>query len=281
LSERLSRILLLVVCTAIGAAYLLLFFGSDIFDASEQQLLGEIEAPLPGIRIYLEPLGLDLMRDSMQLRISVQPASLAAGSLPTFDHDLVLRLMHDGESHQVDLRTGQSVVTTTVELDLSDGDVSHYPFDSYHAQVSITCVDQQAESRSVAITAWKRLLGFRLQSRVDPASSSDKTTVSIVARRTLAFRYFAVTAYGAMVVLASGALTIGTLVFLRLRRPEPTLLGALAAIVFALPALRNALPGGPPLGVLADVFVFLWAELVAVAALAMVIVTWALKAPRP
>jgi hypothetical protein len=281
LSERLSRILLLVVCTAISAAYLLLFFGSDIFDASEQHLLGEVKAPVPAVRIYLEPLGLDLIRDSMQLRISVQPASLAAGSPPTFDHDLVLRLLHDGESRQVDLRAGQSSITTTIELDLSDGDVNQYPFDRYRAQVSITCVDRQAEPQSIAITVWERLLGFRLQSSADAGGLLGNTTVSIVARRNLAFRYFAVTAYGAMVVLASGAMTIGTLVFLRLRRPETTLLGALAAIVFALPALRNALPGGAPLGVLADVFVFLWAELVAVVAVAMFIVTWSFKAPRP
>ncbi len=38
---------------------------------------------------------------------------------------------------------------------------------------------------------------------------------------------------------------------------ETTLSGSLAAIVFALPVLRNALPGSPPLGVEADMWVFL------------------------
>ena len=44
---------------------------------------------------------------------------------------------------------------------------------------------------------------------------------------------------------------------------ETTLIGSLAAIAFALPVLRNALPGSPPLGVEADMWVFLWAELAA------------------
>ena len=52
---------------------------------------------------------------------------------------------------------------------------------------------------------------------------------------------------------------------------ETTLIGSLAAIAFALPVLRNALPGSPPLGVEADMWVFLWAELAAVLALALLV----------
>jgi Domain of unknown function (DUF4436) len=70
-------------------------------------------------------------------------------------------------------------------------------------------------------------------------------------------------------------------VFLGVRKPEATLMGALAGVVFALPALRNALPGAAPLGVNADIFVFLWAELAAVLAVTLLIATWARSGPRP
>jgi hypothetical protein len=70
------------------------------------------------------------------------------------------------------------------------------------------------------------------------------------------------------------ALIIGSLVFVGIRRIEVTLIGALGAIIFALPALRNALPGAPPLGVRADIFTFL-AELGAVIALCLFIAAWA------
>jgi hypothetical protein len=59
------------------------------------------------------------------------------------------------------------------------------------------------------------------------------------------------------------------------------LVGALAAIVFALPVVRNALPGSPPLGVEADLWVFLWTELAAVLALALQVFKWAKSGPRP
>ena len=59
------------------------------------------------------------------------------------------------------------------------------------------------------------------------------------------------------------------------------MIGALAAIAFALPVLRNALPGSPPLGVTADMWVFLWTELAAVLALALRGFQMGESRPRP
>jgi hypothetical protein len=57
------------------------------------------------------------------------------------------------------------------------------------------------------------------------------------------------------------------------------LIGAIAAIAFALPVLRNALPGSPPLGVGVDMWVLLWTELAAVLALALLVFKWARTGP--
>jgi hypothetical protein len=51
--------------------------------------------------------------------------------------------------------------------------------------------------------------------------------------------------------------------------------------VFALPTLRSALPGTPPLGVRADMLVFLWTEIAGVIAVALFVSTWARHGPRP
>jgi hypothetical protein len=76
-------------------------------------------------------------------------------------------------------------------------------------------------------------------------------------------------------------LVIGTLVFVGVRRIEVTLVGALGAMIFALPAVRNALPGAPPLGVRADILIFFWAELGAIIALCLFITAWARQGARP
>jgi hypothetical protein len=83
-----------------------------------------------------------------------------------------------------------------------------------------------------------------------------------------------------MIVLGCCALAVGILVFFGAKRAEATLIGALGAIVFTLPALRNILPGAPPLGVRADLLVFLWTELAAAIALALLVVSWSRAEPR-
>jgi hypothetical protein len=84
-----------------------------------------------------------------------------------------------------------------------------------------------------------------------------------------------------MIVMMFCALVIGTLVFVGVRRIEVTLVGALGAMIFALPAVRNALPGAPPLGVRADILIFFWAELGAIIALCLFITAWARQGARP
>ena len=105
--------------------------------------------------------------------------------------------------------------------------------------------------------------------------------MTIAAARSGAFVLFALSAYGAMLVLAACALAIGFLTFGEVRRPEVTLIGSLAAITFALPAFRNALPGSPPLGVEADLWVFLWTELAVILALALLVFRWVRSGPPP
>ena len=84
-----------------------------------------------------------------------------------------------------------------------------------------------------------------------------------------------------MLVMMVCALIIGSLVFIGIRQIEATLVSALGAIIFALPAVHNALPGAPPLGVRADILIFFWAELGAIIALCLFITAWARRGAQP
>ena len=66
----------------------------------------------------------------------------------------------------------------------------------------------------------------------------------------------------------------------RRRIVEATLLSWAAALVFALPALRNFMPNAPPIGAAIDVYVFLWVMVAAVSAAALVIIAW-IERDRP
>jgi hypothetical protein len=270
-----------------GIVYLVLLLESPGADLGQERTLGVTGAGEPELHIYLELIGVDAIRDAMQVRVSIEPIGSVTDAAFTLGRDMALVLVHDKRAEWITLPAHQPLPTTTVELELHGGDITSYPLDAYRAGLWIRCIEPpalpglQPRLLPISVTIWERVLGFRLNTREEAGSSPGEKRLAFDMRRSRAFVFFAIAAYGAMAMLACGALAIGALAFLRVRRPEPTLVGALSAIVFALPALRNALPGGPPLGVLCDVFVFLWAELVAVFALMLLIVTWARTGSRP
>ena len=88
--------------------------------------------------------------------------------------------------------------------------------------------------------------GTSLHTTSHPGTDPNDVQLTATVTRSGAFALFALCAYGAMLVLGCCALAVGVLTFTDVRRPEATLIGALAAITFALPVLRNALPGSPP-----------------------------------
>jgi hypothetical protein len=138
----------------------------------------------------------------------------------------------------------------------------------------------EIKSLPMKITLWAVLLGFQLEARAQPGGTSKEVHLIFQIVRSNAFALFALATYGAMAIIGLCTLTIGVLTFTGFRRPEATLVGALGAAVFALPALRNALPGAPPIGVRADFYVFLWTELAAVIALGLMVSAWVRLGPR-
>lgn len=56
------------------------------------------------------------------------------------------------------------------------------------------------------------------------------------------------------------AFALACSVWIRHRKVEPPTIAVNAALLFALPALRNTQPGVPPVGALIDVCGFFWNE---------------------
>jgi hypothetical protein len=192
------------------------------------------------------------------------------------DRDLTLFVRHDETVEEIKLAAGDHIASSTFEVDLNDGSVTNYPFDAYVARLGIEVLDSNSSRRlPVRVTAWDGALGYNLYTTGQPGPDPDDVQLTTKVKRSGAFALFALCAYGAMLVLAFCALTIGVLTFAEMCRPEATLIGALAAIAFALPVLRNAMPGSPPLGVSADMWVFLWTELAVVFALVLMVFKWA------
>jgi hypothetical protein len=260
------------------------------FDLSREPGEAELGAPAGQARValYVQPIQIDAVNESMQLRISVVP--LPDAKVTIADRDFLLTIERSGQVEHVQIRAGQLLPEISFGLDLHQGDVRSYPMDRYVSLVTLAASEKAQDgtekSLPIHVTAWEGVLGFAVRAKDVGAKSvasqrPEELQLQFAVSRTGAVSFFAVTMYGAMLVMMLCALTIGSLVFVGIRRIEVALVGALGAIIFALPALRNALPGGPPLGVRADIFIFFWAELGAVVALCLFIAAWTRQGASP
>jgi hypothetical protein len=255
------------------------------FDLSRKPSEAELGAPAGKARValYVQPIQIDAVNESMQVRISVVPLSDAKVTIA--DRDFLLTIQRGGQVEHVQIQAGQLLPEITFGFDLHEGDVRDYPLDRYVSLMTLAASeraqDGNEESLPIHVTAWEGVLGFDVKAKSIFSQRSEELQLQFAVSRTGAVSFFGVAMYGAMLVMMLCALIIGSLVFVGIRRIEVALIGALGAVIFALPALRNALPGAPPLGVRADIFIFFWAELGAVIALCLFIAAWARQGAPP
>ena len=266
-----------IILLALAAGYAFLLRQFKVSELPVERRFGSAE---PAGEVYLEPAGIDALDQGMQLRAYLSPAEGKDGG-PAPARDLTLLIAHDKTVEELRLRAGDHLVSSTFEVDLNDGSVADYPLDAYTTRVGVQLLDGKSSLKLPAgITVWEGALGYELRTTSQPGADPDAVELTTSIARSGAFVLFALSAYGAMVVLGCCAVIVAVLTFIEAHPPETSLIGSLAAIAFALPVLRNALPGSPPLGVPADMWVFLWAELATVAALALVVFKWARAALR-
>ena len=218
----------------------------------------------------------------MQVRAYLSPnLSNGKNARAGADRDLILLITHDQTVEEIKLAAGAHMASSTFEVDLNDGSVIHYPFDSFVARLDVQLMEGKASLNLPArITVWEGVLGYNLHATSQPGANPNDVRLAIAVSRGGAIVLLALCAYGVMLVLGFCAVVMGVLTFINVRPPETGLIGSLAAFAFALPVLRGILPGSPPLGVAADMWVFLWAEMVNVVALALVVFKWAHAGPR-
>jgi uncharacterized protein DUF4436 len=271
------------VLFALTAGYVMMVRQFDVTELPSERHFGATDKVVPAGEVYIEPLSIDALNDAMQVRAYVSPGGSESKSDKTAsDHDLTLLVSHDSTVEEIKLAAGDHIASSTFEVDLNEGSVTHYPLDSYTARLGVQLLDGKSSLPLPArVTMWEGVLGYDLHTTSRPAPDANDVQLTTAITRSGAFALFALCAYGAMVVLGCCAIVVGVLTFINVRPPETSLIGSLAAIAFALPVLRNALPGSPPLGVTADLWVFLWTELATVLALALVVFKWAKAGPSP
>lgn len=271
---------------AFAAVYVILFANFYHRPSAVETVFGDVQdkaaAAEEPLDIYLEVLNVDPVRQAIQVRLDFGSRGGPGGlRYPSWPGGNVTVELSDGSDRQdIDLQAGRPTNSRTIEL-CAHGALENYPFDGYAAMLWIRAVGGKpgiGTALPVRLTTWDEMASWHVT--MAPAGG-DGLALKLRAERPAAHVFFAMLLFVALILIAASALTIGALTFLGLRKIEAALVGALGAMVFAVPALRNVLPGAPPLGVRADGFVFLWVQFAVAVGLFLFVATWARRGPRP
>ncbi|MGW4244247.1 DUF4436 family protein [Nocardia sp. NPDC004722] len=171
------------------------------------------------------------------------------------------------KSETIRIRTGEAISTNEIRIPLNSGTVTDYPFDDYRAQVAFA-VEVDAAEVPMNVSLYGLDAFFRLTPHVTAAQHGDGLNSVVDVERSVPSVVFALFVMALMLGLAVAAATAAFFV-LRGRHglvwPAMTLM---AAMLFAMIPLRNAVPGAPPIGSIIDFGSFFIAE--AVVALSLI-----------
>jgi hypothetical protein len=264
-----ARAIALLVLLAVAVVCYAALIRSFIHD----EVVPEARFPAPSgssraVELYAEVLAIDPVREVARIRLDV-------GAVPAGQPTEVVLGDGDAPERRV-VHAGPQPVSDNFDIDLEGGSFEGFPLDRYTARVQMSA-RTAGVPLPVGLRIWERIGTWDIVATPQAPPTADGAPLRIDLRieRAGTAVIVALALYAAQALIASAALTVACLVFLRLRPAEPGFIGATAAMIFTLPALRNAMPGAPPLGVRADVLVFLWSELAVVIAMALIVFTWA------
>jgi hypothetical protein len=280
---RARRIALAAVLCVV--AYAVAFFILKRDTNGREQTFTSAPAGTAGITLYVDQVAFDPVRQAIDVRFDIASGSSTRGPRygPALNRDLELST-DDGDSEQVvAIHRSDAGTSHRVSLDVH-GAIGAYPFDSYRSEIRISArdVNAQVASRPISIraTVWEGLPGWVSSMRALPAPQSNSAlAIALTVRRPLAVVAFAAIVYALMAIIGVCSLCIGGLVYARVRKVESTIVGALVTMVFSIAILRSILPGSPPIGVTADLVIFLWAEVAVIVGLCLLVTAWVKRVP--
>jgi hypothetical protein len=237
-----------------------------------------------GIEVDARLISIDTTSESATVRIEPIPAGSFQlsrnAALLTQPVVLYTNTVSGSLAHNYRAGAFMDPFEATVPL---EGNTSTYPF--HHLRVEIDALAATAGGISsgkpvpVRLHVSSDLSGYRASPR-SVVREGTSAVVRVVLRVSLAWPalLFVVFIMAVMWALALAAIAVAVNLVMRRRRFEGSFAGFLAALLFAFPTVRNALPGIPPVGVLFDYAAFFWAEAIVALALVTLITGWTVRA---
>ncbi|KAJ7247475.1 hypothetical protein C8J57DRAFT_1673734 [Mycena rebaudengoi] len=143
-----------------------------------------------------------------------------------------------------------------------DGDLNRYPFDVFRLDYNISAYsspDNTHNGKPMPLTMFAdgTIQGFKVDTEFEGAEDGSDVTVHVTIRRSPITKAFSIVIIIVMWCLSGTIFVAAMSVFFRERKPELPLIALSAAVLFALPNVRNAQPGIPiVVGTISDMIGF-------------------------
>lgn len=250
------------VCFVLGLIIFKRDFGGD------EAMLSKDPVPKSHLVFHITVASIDPTNQAASLTITPEPAgSMTSDSGYTAKQDIEFNIVTDLDTKNVKIKAGSPMVTTTVPIPAA-GEIAAYPNDAYSGNVEID------SDTPMVIDAESHLQPYGADMTLDSHSTPDALIVNFEFGRSASIVIFAWFLYAMIGLVSLVALIVALTVFFGSHKWEFGMMLWVAALLFVLPGIRNALPGQPPIGTIGDFAIFFWAEVLVVLALLMQLWMW-------
>lgn len=243
----------------------------------------EVPAGASGVMIQIEPLTVDANVNTARIRLSFSPEGselFDEQGRPTKNIRITMaNLLQGPTEYKFPAGTAMGAREAVVAL---AGDTAVYPLDEHETELLFTA-DTYTKGVDGAVASINPVDLF-----LDGSGGVNgwDTTIDLTSYNGIGYyasfgfnRAFSTIAFVMVILVIAGvlaflALITGALVQADRRPAEAALLSWTAALIFALPALRNYMPNAPPFGASIDMYAYLWFIVAAGAAAVLVIFGW-------
>ncbi|KAI8619007.1 hypothetical protein BC830DRAFT_1106080 [Chytriomyces sp. MP71] len=139
------------------------------------------------------------------------------------------------------------------------GDLAFYPSDNYVANVPVKAFfGPNRTDLPVQLLAYNIPNGWKTGYFIQEDENELVVNLLVYAERNTTVKTFAVVIMSIMWGLALSATILASIIHFLSKKVEPPILAMTIALLFAMPGVRNTMPGAPPVGALADELVLVW-----------------------
>jgi hypothetical protein len=285
----LVAVLSVAVVGGIYAGCLVLYFAAQ--HRATAQFVKNENVPQDHLEAQARTVSFDPTKGDLVLRVEVRPSgALAAPDGVSVTRPVSIDVVGGTGKASYRYNPGDRIGPVDVTVG-AFGDVNSYPFDSYTSSLDFDATaspppatDQTGaapDDTPTQLVFDGTLSGYRV--KANPlATGPDEPNVlavDLTINRAPVTSAFAILILVLEVLLAGAAAALALYIVRRRRRVEIPMLTWLAALLFAMIPLRNAMPNAPPIGAEIDVIVFFWAETVVALTLVTVLITWLRQPP--